>query len=196
MKMLLEGRLVFMFPDDWRVLAYDKSGFYRKIGGGFQSLPACKAVDIVALDEQGSCVWLIEVKDYRRPFHPQIKAPVDKTLQVIESVAAKARDTLAGLWMARSPQHEDCALADFATACFNARSVRLVLHRELPESKALLGRAFLHNDNLLATIKLRQRARAIDAHALVCRMESMPKEVAWQVCNARELLLGLLQPQA
>ena len=87
MPTLQEGGLRFDFPDDESdVVRYDGSSFYRqqfqRVCGG------AKAVDFIVVEQERT--WLIEVKDYRR-------SPRTKTVDISDEVAAKVRDTLAGL---------------------------------------------------------------------------------------------------
>ena len=87
MPSLQEGELTFDFPDeDSEVAKYDDWSFYRN---QFQSVcGGTKAIDLIFVEPQRT--WLIEVKDYRHHRRTKIAALADE-------VAAKVRDTLAGL---------------------------------------------------------------------------------------------------
>ncbi len=86
---VVEGALVFEFPDNWRVSKYDEWTYYRK---HFQKLlQGQKAIDIIAVEPKNQCIRLIEIKDYRA--NRRLK-PSD----LINEVAQKVLDTLAGLW--------------------------------------------------------------------------------------------------
>ena len=83
---LREGKIVFSFPDSVQASQYDKWSFYRK---QFQSVAGgSKAVDFLCVAK--GAAWLVEVKDYR--FHGRMKES-----EIAAEIAAKVRDTLAGL---------------------------------------------------------------------------------------------------
>src|SRR5690554_4434345 len=92
---LTEQQLAFTFADGVEPSQYDEWAFYRNqfnaVCGG------TKAVDFVCLD--GDQLWLIEVKDYRR--HRRTKL-----VDLGDEVAAKVRDTLAGLLAASCNANE------------------------------------------------------------------------------------------
>lgn len=82
-----------------------------------------KAVDFVAQDPSAT-LWLVELEDYR--VHPRTK-PVE----VVEEIAAKVRDTLAGLVVA-AKQPSGHAHAQHARLHLEAKRLRVVLHYEQP----------------------------------------------------------------
>ncbi len=107
MTVVTEGRLEFEFAGDCRVSKYDAWSFYRN---QFHSIAdSSKAIDIVC----------IEVRDYRQ--HPR-----DKAIDIADEVAAKARDTLAGLAAARCNADESQE-REHARQALAARKWRIVL---------------------------------------------------------------------
>lgn len=145
-----EGDLTFEFPAECKVSKYDEWTFYRKrfnsVAGG------SKAVDFLCMD--GSHTWLIEVKDYSQ--HQR-----KKTSELHEEVAAKVRDTLAGI-AAAQVNADDVAEREAAQDALG-KSWRVVLHLELPSATSRLRRS---GAGSLMT-KLRRAIKAIDPHAQV-----------------------------
>jgi hypothetical protein len=109
MPSISEGALTFQFPNNWQATKFDEWSFYRN---QFQSVcGGAKAVDLLAIapDHQ---LWIIEVKDYRQ--HPRAK-----TLDLVNEVACKVRDSLAALVAARVNANEagEQELSRVALAC-------------------------------------------------------------------------------
>lgn len=101
----------FTFDDDWTVVKYDESRFYREVF--IKVHDGVKAVDLVAIEYDQSSradlrVVLIEVKDYR---HPTATGP--KPSELAQKVAQKVTATLAGLVIAArsAPDSDEQALA-------------------------------------------------------------------------------------
>lgn len=167
MPTVTEGSLTFDFPDDWEVSPYDRWSYYRN---QFQQVcGGSKAVDIVGL-ESNECLWTIEVKDYRRRRRT-------KTIDLADEVAAKVRDTLAGLAAAQT-QAGDAAEQAAARRAMRCKRFRVVLHLEQPPQRSkLFPRAI---DPARVRQRLRQLIKAVDPHPLVLETSRM-NGVAWSV---------------
>lgn len=155
MKTVTEGKLAFDFPAEWRVAKYDEWGFYLS---HFQNVcDGAKGIDILALNPN-QCLWLIEIKDYRA-------VPRQKTLELVQEVAIKVRDTLAGLMAARlhATIDEELEMARRASKC---EEMKVVLHIEQPSNPSRL-----HPKEDISHLlqKLKQLLRSIDYHPRVSR---------------------------
>jgi hypothetical protein len=108
-----EARLRFAFDDEWRVMKWDRHPAYA---GGIQKLPGTKAVDFVGI--RHSVPWFIEVTDFRE--HRIETKHQFMTGQLVDEVACKVRDTLAGLvWSCGRLPHDERLLAQLAGALVN-----------------------------------------------------------------------------
>ena len=104
---IIEGRLTFSFPVDWRVSKFDKWIFYRN---QFQQVcRGVKAVDILAVEAK-ACLWTIEVKDYRQ--HRRTK-----TIDLAVEIAEKVRDSLAALVAVHANANDSDEKAMAVTRC-------------------------------------------------------------------------------
>ena len=173
MPTVTEGKLAFTFPDTWNVTKYDEWPFYRS-----QFANCCagnRAVDFLAFDPASRTLWLIEVKDYRR--HRRTK---DQRIPLVEEIAIKARDTLAGIFAANL----DDAYAEHhhATRSLSAAKIRVVLHLEQPATKSkLFPRDY---DPADVQQKLKQMVKPIDAHPGVTELSNMPRGLRWSAESA------------
>ena len=120
-QLLNEGELEFDFSDDWLVFKYDKCAYYRRHFQDFAN--GTKAVDFVAYHQATKVLWLIEVKDYSE--HSRTKPS-----EVVDEVAVKVRDTLAGL-LAMRVRATDGSQA-IAAQAMQFRSLRVALLIEQP----------------------------------------------------------------
>ena len=150
-----EGRLTFTFDDDCHVGKYDEWLFYRNSSENRKSFQSAaggsKAVDFVCISE--SVVWLIEIKDYR--LSTQISP-----LYLSDVVAAKVRDTLAGLATAAT-NAEDPDEKDIAQrALSSGRRWKVALHVEQSAQSSRLRPTAIDPAALLQ--KLRKKLRFID----------------------------------
>jgi hypothetical protein len=108
-----EGRLRFVFDDDWRVLKWDRHPAYV---GGIHKLQGTKAVDFVGMHQ--SRPWFIEVTDFRG-HRIETKQQLDSG-QLVDEVVCKVRDTLAGLvWASGRALHDDVLLVQIAGRLVN-----------------------------------------------------------------------------
>ena len=96
MTIIAEGMLEFEFPNGCQASKYDDWSFYRNQFQGVAN--GCKAVDIVCVERNVS--WLIEIKDYRQ-------FPRTKAIDIVDEIAVKVRDTLAGLAAASRNANDD-----------------------------------------------------------------------------------------
>lgn len=166
MTTLTEGDLAFAFPEDWEASQYDEWAFYRN---QFQRVVASKAVDFVCVAEKST--WLIEVKDYRS--HRRTKASA-----LHDEVAAKVRDTLAGL-AATAANASDAAEKQVARRALAKRRWRVVLHlRQGRVATRLKPKAI---DSAMVQAKLRRAVKAIDPHPRVVEGDA---GLPWRVQSA------------
>lgn len=166
---LTEGALAFTFVPEAIADHYDRWSFYRN---QFQNGCAQdnKAVDLVCRFRQET--WLIEVKDYRH--HARTKV-----IDLADEIAAKVRDTLAGLVAARCNANE-AKERDLARQLLSARKIRVVLHLEQPVTKSrLYPRGIIEPDKL--TQKLRSKLKALDPHPKVASTQKPALGVPWSV---------------
>lgn len=170
MSTIVEGRLAFHFTSEQEATKYDDWAFYRR---RFQSCAnGSRAVDFLIREIDGDCLWILEVKDFRRDRRTN-------TEEIWAEIAGKVRDSLAGILAANcNAVDSDQAFAQAAVSC---RRLRVVFHLEQPESHSrLFPRIF---DPANVQLKLRQLVRAIDAHARVVEMRSM-NGIPWRVTEA------------
>jgi hypothetical protein len=169
MSRLTEGALAFTFVPGAIANHYDRWSFYRN---QFQNGCAQdnKAVDLVCRFRQET--WLIEVKDYRT--HARTKV-----IDLADEIAAKVRDTLAGLVAARCNAN-DAKERDLARQLLSAKRIRVVLHLEQPDIKSRLHpHGIIEPDKL--TQKLRSKLKALDPHPKVASTQKPAPGVPWSV---------------
>ncbi|MEK7991824.1 MAG: hypothetical protein VSS52_012515 [Thiotrichaceae bacterium] len=174
-----EGTLRFTFPDDWQVLKYDDSRFYRNCFEGFAN---SKAVDFIAFNPSQAELHLIEVKDYIT----EKQNKVDKEL--FEIVAIKVKDTLAGLSILAHKGSFD-EEQQFALQAIQKPKKRVILHRQTHnrESKKDIP-TFYQSSKSNCVDKNQQNKRtfarllnSIDSNAMLCDIKNMPKNCSWKV---------------
>lgn len=149
-------------PAGWWVWKYDDSDFHQTHFQNFTG--GVKAMDAIALDH-GHTLWLIELKDYRQNWRR-------KPSSVFDEVAGKARDTLAGLAVARVSAHVQQERA-FAQQALSCRQIRVVL--QLAQS----GRPHKLFPQVIdpadAKIKLRKAVKQVDAQP-ICAAGSLGQQ--------------------
>ena len=146
-------------PAGWWVWKYDDSDFHQTQFQNFAG--GVKAMDAIALDPTQT-LWLIELKDYRQNRRR-------KPSSVFAEVADKARDTLAGLAVARvsAKAQRERSLAQQA---LGYRQIRVALqlaqsarpHRLFPQVV----------ESADADIQLRRAVKQVDAKP-VCAVGSL-----------------------
>lgn len=155
----------FDFPPGWLAEQYDaRNSFYRR--QRFEGIDKSKAVDIVAVNPSKRELWLIEVKDFRA-------FPKRDTQDIIGIFIQKIRDTLAGILTAAFREN------GFYKTAIRQEHVRVVFHLEQPEKPSKLRPQLIEHVN--GMIKLRQRIRAIDPHAILCDMKT--PNIPWTVVD-------------
>ncbi|WP_192459090.1 hypothetical protein [Musicola keenii] len=167
MTQITEGALTFTFPDNALVCKYDETSFYRN--QFIKMANSIKAMDVVYIDAR--TFWLIEVKDYR--VHRRTKS-----IELTDEIAAKLRNTLAGLWAAKCNANDQDEKR-FAAEAIKAKRIRVVLHLE--ESPHLDR---LAPDRLLKAglqQKMKQKLKSVDAHPYVVDQHSLKPEMRWTV---------------
>ncbi|WP_291320987.1 hypothetical protein [Desulfonatronospira sp.] len=170
MTRLIEGDLVFEFPENWKVGQYDRWAFYRKRFKGCCS--GNKAVDFAAVcPEPQNILWLVEVKDYR--VHRRTKI-VDLPLEM----ALKVRDSLAGIAAGRfqADDHDEKHIAEKA---LRTQKLRVALHIEQPlKHSKMFPRAI---DPSKVYQKLKSLIKSIDPHPVVVDRSNCHALGGWRV---------------
>ncbi|MBF0177024.1 MAG: hypothetical protein HQL63_09280 [Magnetococcales bacterium] len=174
MTAITEGRLTFTFPGQWDAVKYDDWSFYRNQFNG--CCGGTKAVDILAIghngaQRQGRTLWVIEVKDYR--IRPRTK-PSD----LGDEVAAKVRDSLAGLVAAARNAH-DSSEKSFARSALASASLRIVLHLEQPVRRSKLFPRLVDPSNV--QMKLKRLLKSVDPRVRVLEVATHARSVSWTV---------------
>lgn len=166
MPRLEDGGLAFEFPNDGSDAArYDAWSFYRN---QFQAVcGGAKAVDFLFVATART--WLIEVKDYRRQ-------PRTKAVDLADEVAAKVRDTLAGLAACRCNAN-DADEQRIAHRALTNPSLGVVLHLEQPATPSRLFPRVADPANL--TQKLKQLLKPVDPHPRV--VDRRDRSTPWTV---------------
>ena len=167
MTVIAEGDLTFEFADDAHVGKVDDWAFYRR---QFSKIQGTKAVDFVCVD--GSDCWLIEVKDYRSHLRP-------KHIDLRDEVAAKARDTVAGLAAARRNANDE-GERDLAQRALRATRWRVALHLEEGKTRSRLYSATSYAADFRTALK--KVLKGIDPHPVVGNI-SVPGG-PWSVASA------------
>lgn len=167
MTVLIEGRLRFNFGASCLAEKYDDWSFFRN---QFQSTcGGAKAVDMVCLSSR--VCWLIEIKDYRE--HQRTK-PQD----LGDEIAAKVRDTLAGLFAAKIRANEPTE-SDFSKKAIQSKAIKVVLHLEQPEKHSKLRPRAI--DPAAIKQSLKRQLRAIDAHPNIVNQQTLSPNMDWTV---------------
>lgn len=167
MTVLREQQLTFTFDDHVQASSYDDWSFYRNTFNGFCG--GTKAADFICVDAQQT--WIVEVKDYRQ--HPRTKA-----LSLGDEVAAKVRDTLAGL-AAASYRADEADEKRIARKAVQRPRLRVVLHLEQPRNPSKLYPLAIKPADIL--MKLRQCLRAVDPHPKVVNKDALKADMPWTV---------------
>lgn len=168
MPRLEEGRLTFDFPNDGSDTArYDAWSFYRnqfqRVCGG------AKAVDFVFVE--AARTWLIEVKDYRQGTRT-------KAADLADEVAAKVRDTLAGLAACRCNAN-DADERGISDRALGRAYLAVVLHLEQPAVPSKLFPRVADPANLAQ--KLKQLLKPVDPRPRVVDRHSLHASMRWTV---------------
>ncbi|SMH58652.1 hypothetical protein [Azospirillum agricola] len=178
MREIVEGSLLFRFPDGWEAEKYDDEG-------GFVArtcrIDGTKRVDIVALSPDR--LLLIEVKDFRRhAIENKDRMDVKGEDPLHVEVAKKVRDTFAFLVAAH--REEDEALKPFYTHALGSRKkpIDVILFVEEDEARASSVRGSRLRTDLAEGMRTLLRPFGVRCH--VQRRRSMPEDSPWTVRGA------------
>lgn len=169
MTAITEGRLTFTFPQNAQVRKYDEMSFYRNQFA--KMADHIKAMDLAYIE--GQTFWLIEIKDYR--VHERTKS-----IDLVDEIAGKLRNTLAGLWSAKCNAN-DAQEKNFALAATQAQNIRVVLHLEGLANHSRLESPQSQKAKLLQ--KMKQKLKSVDAHPCVVDQHSLKREMNWIVAG-------------
>lgn len=156
----------FTFPTSCSATQYDGWAFYRK---QVNRIPGIKAADLVAIMQNASTAYLVEVKDYRGDPRTQERRMRTKPSELPVEVAEKVSHTLGGVRAART-QARDAGEQGAADAVCRAGRLRIVLHLEQSSGSRLFPRIV---DPANLQTKLRRLLKAVDPHAAVVSAASM-----------------------
>ncbi|HFD86239.1 MAG TPA: hypothetical protein ENJ35_01015 [Gammaproteobacteria bacterium] len=171
MSVFTEGSLVFTFDDQQcQASQYDRWSFYRNQYSKMQY--GIKAVDFLCSDN-AQVLWLIEVKDYRRPNTP-------KPSNLPHTIASKVLDTLSGL-VAAQCNANDAHERQFARQALTSSRLRVVAHIEQPTKPSRLFPRAVDQADLKS--KLKKLVRAIDSHPVVVDHQTLPQQIPWTVAG-------------
>lgn len=167
MTVINEGSLFFTFSSSCDVSKYDDWSFFRN---QFQKVCGSeKAVDIICINNNE--IWLIEVKDYRRPNGK-------KLVNLHTSLSLKVRDTLAGL-VAAQFNANDQSEKQFAQDALRVSQIHLVFHIEQPNKFSKLFPKAIDPADLKQ--KLEGQLKAIDAHPKIVDQHTITAQMPWTV---------------
>lgn len=173
---IVEGALVFSFPESWIAARFDDpDGFACKT---WKCSEIQGRVDIMAYD--GDRLYLIEVKDFRCREHDlQIRLDPNRKDALWRVACRKLRDSFAILLAAY--RSNDQVLATFGKAAFEDRAskvdVVLFLDRDAEAHKTATG--FLSSANLRDRIS--KQLRPLGFECTVVGQDTMPQDHAWSV---------------
>ncbi len=172
MATLHESNVDFTVAAGWLAQRYDATTWYRK---HFNACEDSAAMDFLVIDEQGTVLWMVEVKDFT-----QI-APDQQRPSLAKVVAKKARDTLAGILAGATRAGVDEERAFFARAA-RVPLIRVHFHCERPTHGSRLYRSLPDLADLKQT--LRRLVRPIDPRVEVADVAhpalSAPWTTAWK----------------
>lgn len=161
--------ITFAFPAGWNTSKYDDWQYYRRHFARMEK--GIKGVDLLAINPDGTELWLIEAKDFRRELRK-------KELPLHKEIFAKVRDTLAALLPAAVNANDDSE-KNFAITALTAKKIHVVFHGEQPARPSRLFPQSYTQADLLQ--KLKEMLRAIDPHPRVACSGNMPSAIPWQV---------------
>jgi hypothetical protein len=101
----VEKNLCLYFPNEYQVLKYDKSEFYKNLSNSIQNT---KGVDFIVKTENK--LFFIELSDYRGQIPPSHADLVDEVME-------KIKGSLVGLFSAKTKAEVE--LLDYANCLFN-----------------------------------------------------------------------------
>lgn len=178
MKEIVEGSLLFCFPDDWQVEKYDDArGFVARNC----RIDDTKRVDIVALSPEK--LFLIEVKDFRKhAIENKDRMNVRGNDPIHLEVAKKVRDTFAFLVAAHRVADE--TLKPFCAHALGGREKRIdvILFIEEDETRARSVKGRTSRSDLQEGIQTLLKPFGVRCH--VQRRRTLPEISPWTVRGA------------
>ncbi|WP_151194575.1 hypothetical protein [Candidatus Symbiobacter mobilis] len=154
-------------------MKWDATHFHKK---RFQSFgKESKAADLVAFDETGKQLWLIECKDFR----PNGRT---KTTDLCDEIAEKFKSTLAALVCARNT--DDSATQRFARMALKKLHLRCAVHWEHPLQPHRLWPSVNMNRAAIRD-KLRQRLYVADPSAELGNSSQLATVMPCTIRNSR-----------
>ena len=167
---ITEKELTFSFDQSQqKSTKYDDWSFYRK---HFEKISETKAVDIVCIDRNKRCTWLIEIKDYSVNKR-------EKSIALSMEIAQKVRDTISGLYVASKNAYikEE---KDFAYEALEY-PLRIVLHWE---QYYTLNTSVLKTNRANMKMKLKTLLKLIDNNPSV---EDIDNTTNWDVARSQSI---------
>ncbi|MBF0373550.1 MAG: hypothetical protein HQL39_09035 [Alphaproteobacteria bacterium] len=175
---VVEGQLVFSFPDGWSAEKYDRpNGFVERKC----KIDDTKRVDILALSPDS--LLLFEVKDFRdHAIENKHRMDVNSRAPLHQETAKKVRDTFAFLFAAFRDGDE--TLRPFCTFAFGGtgRKIEVILFVEEDVERARTVRGHASRTNTEARLKALLKPFGIRCH--VQRSHTLPPNSPWLVRNA------------
>jgi len=160
-----EGRILFEFPENWRVCRPGKSSYYRNRFQGFCG--GSKETDFLLFEPDQRVLWLLEVKDYTTDRRT-------KTSDLCDEIALKVRDVLALLMAgATNDPPSNQGIGAFMATCGLPLVIKVVLHLEQPSKPSALFPGVKNRADFAQM--LRHKVHCIDPHAkVVSTVQSHP----------------------
>lgn len=168
----VEG-LTFTVSNDFLVSKYDEWSFYRN---QILLIEGAKAIDLLISARDKSIAYLVEIKDFTVDPVTRNRRTRTKPTELHDEIASKILDSLGGILAARTCA-SDPEERKAATLTCEAGKLRVVLHLEQSGGTRLFPRVV---DPANLQIKLRQKVKAIDPHAVVVST-SKPGNFPWTV---------------
>ncbi len=181
MTTLTEKTLTFIFPDNWEVIKYDESHFFRN---HIDKCQGSKAVDILALSELG--LFLIEIKDIRG-HEIEYKQRLNKG-EILFDLTQKVRDTIQGLYAAYRCQVEELApfynylYANSKYATLTTRPQRqITVILFLEENRPFKMLKSFKEIRSRFKIKMRNQLKYLNVRCDIYNKDNIPKQFGWDV---------------
>ena len=174
---ITEGKFIFTFPDNWEVIKYDDSHFFKN---HIRKSQGCKAVDILALSD--NCLFFIEIKDFRG-YRIESKKSI-RNDEILNEVVQKVRDTIMGLYAAYRRTNEELA-PFYRYLCMTSKYSTLARHQ-----RKIIVVWFIEQDiqpnfefsPISLRVKLKNQLKFLNINCLVHNKETYAKKpLGWFV---------------
>ncbi|MDR2891489.1 MAG: hypothetical protein LBV80_00125 [Deltaproteobacteria bacterium] len=171
-----EGCQIFSFPKEWIVEKYDAWRFVKYDVGdehlGFNGIKekGIKSVDFCAIDTD-SCLWLIEVKDFR-------KGRKDNDIGIFNNIVDKILYSMSGLFAARYTAERETE-KKFAQQAATTQKMRFVLQIEV-QTTTDFDSYFIDIADIQH--KMEQKLSRIAPNPIVASMNNL-QGLPWNVCD-------------